>query len=271
MLLNNWLKLSLLVWLSLGWVASAGAQAVVAGNGYIDLTGFTNFTPSPAIGSRFLWVPAKSALRFGYFSAPLDLALIGYNSIAGGRDAKATGSDSIAFGESAQTDGYGAVAIGSSTWASGELGTALGALSWAVERSVTIGYGAFTYSPGAVAIGSGYAGASGSASINGSADGEGSTAIGAGSWAGATNSFAAGYTWARSYGGAAVGMLNLALTKDGAEPDPFAPGANDPVFEVGNGRVTWEGIEQKNALTVYRDGTVRLSKAAGGISMGQFN
>jgi hypothetical protein len=264
------------------------AQAVLTGSGYIDLTGSTTFTPSPSTGSRFLWLPQKSALRVGYFSTALNIQMIGQYSVAGGGDSIASAESSVAFGYSAQATGVGAIALGgdlstatlegASPQASGYGAIAIGraAISSGWD-SLAFGYGqadsdAFAYN------GIAFGGAS--FSIRGNAFGPNSAAFISGQSYG-HYSFAVG-PWAVVDGyisvamgrllfvkadhAAAFGIRNIGLRKDGADPQPYSPESGDPIFEVGNGT---EELPS-NALTVYRDGTVRLSKAAGGISMGQF-
>jgi len=85
---------------------------------------------------------------------------------------------------------------------------------------------------------------------------------------------ALGQTTAAANSGTAVGSNNFGLEKDGiTTPDPVNTSPNDPIFEVGNGDGVSNGPKHNgisNALTVYRDGTIRMYKACGGIAMGNF-
>ena len=75
---------------------------------------------------------------------------------------------------------------------------------------------------------------------------------------------------ASSYASLVVGQNNLLVgttVSPTATPSPSAWQAADPLFVVGNGADT---NNRSNALTVYKDGTVTMSKAQGDILMGQF-
>src|SRR5262249_50355813 len=112
--------------LSLGTVVFVFASALEAqtavnlsGTGYIDLAGSTALTPSSATGARFLWVPAKAALRFGIATSAINLASIGQTSFAAGNDAMASGADSIAIGSGAVACNSSSIALGYAAYSSG--------------------------------------------------------------------------------------------------------------------------------------------------------
>lgn len=221
----------------LAGIESAKAQAVLSGAGGIDLKGGSSFSPASQSGgaSRFLWLPDKAALVAGYFSSTPNTGDIGDYSIALGGSVSAPGSASVALGNNSLASGNYAFA--------GAEGYALG------DRSV-----AFT---------------------GGEAWGANSVAMGFGIAYG-DHSVALGWSVTSTWSGTALGNFNLNVKKDGiSTPDPVTPTLDDPIFEIGNG--DWSGDEESllpplsNALTVFRDGTIRIGKASGGISMGQFH
>lgn len=73
-------------------------------------------TPVSGSGTRFMWIPAKKALRAGsVVGTDWDDANIGLNSIGLGYDMRATGFSSIAIGTNALALADQAISIGSST------------------------------------------------------------------------------------------------------------------------------------------------------------
>lgn len=70
-----------------------------------------------------------------------------------------------------------------------------------------------------------------------------------------------------SYSCVSVGQFNKTVAKDDSSPSGSAWVGKDPLFLVGNGT---SSANKSNALAVYKDGTVTMSKAQGDILMGQF-
>ena len=277
---------------------SLQAQAVLSGAGGIDLKGGSAFVPSSQTGltSRFLWLPDKAALRFGRYNTTPNPANVGQDSIAGGFNASAQGQGSVAFGYGALASGdgslaiggdptdfgwgspvasdFGAIALGLGSAATKPHSVAIGSKSVAdMERSAAFGFRSEAHGEGSLALGP----ESLVFGMEANAIGFGchvysdsSTAIGSYATADGKHSTAIGYSvYAGSVGGVAIGHYNEGRKKDGIHwPDPNVASPDDPIFEIGTGDV--ELSLQKNALTIFRDGTVRLSKASGGISMGQF-
>jgi hypothetical protein len=241
------------------------------GAGYINLGGTTNWTPPSQLpfGNLFVWWPSQGALRFGGFSqgyrAPYNvtatsIADIGQFSIAGGQDAIAKGRGSIALGVDAYASGDQSVAIGSCG--------ANGTYSFAGGVAQADGWGS-------AALAAGWAVGNYSFAACGVAKGYSSAAFNASSSVGNCSAAFGDNSLSQAYGEMAVGCFNLGLRKDGSSPDPTTAADADPVFEVGTGSGTYDSDGDpvrvpKNAFTVYRDGTVRMSKACGGISMGSF-
>ena len=82
-------------------------------NGAVLFRGNTGSTSASGVGTRFMWVPDKSAIRAGIAGAS-------------GWDAASIGSASAAFGNATTASGTGSVAMGYGTEASGDQSTALG-------------------------------------------------------------------------------------------------------------------------------------------------
>lgn len=82
-------------------------------NGGILAYGGTGATPVSGVGTRLMWIPAKSAFRAGYVDgAEWDDGNIGDSSFASGANTTASGWASVAMG-------YGSVALGDSAFAMG--------------------------------------------------------------------------------------------------------------------------------------------------------
>ena len=81
------------------------------------------------IGSKFMWIAPKSAIRIGLFenNGSSDYNSIGHSSIAFGTDVRASGTTSAAIGYYNKATGISSIALGHSTTASGNYATALGA------------------------------------------------------------------------------------------------------------------------------------------------
>lgn len=188
--------------------------------------------------------------------------------LVGGGNATASGTDSIALGPEASATAGAAVALGGGA-ADGWGSMAFSGCALAEgDGSFAFGYMAEADGPSSFAFGD--AGVSigwYSFAVGGWASGNYSVALGEAAIATGSFSTAMGETTAKAVGGTSIGLWNLGKTKTGATPSATVASQDDPIFEVGAGA---DYSHPANALTVYRDGTVRLMKAQGGISMGQF-
>ncbi|MBU1120641.1 hypothetical protein KJ660_02070 [Candidatus Micrarchaeota archaeon] len=198
--------------------------------GTILSTGTTGSTPISGAGTRFMWIPAKSALRAGYVSgSQWDNTSIGNYSTAMGYNTTASGEKSVAMGDETVASGLHSVAIGAYTSATGESSTALGfstaasgrfstvmgdAASASADWSTAIGNHSIAQGQQSVAIGY-YAGATGTSSIG----------VGRYVEARANNSFALGR-------GPEVGP-NYSLLNDTADSLMVGFNSNIPTLFVG--------------------------------------
>lgn len=74
-----------------------------------------------------------------------------------------------------------------------------------------------------------------------------------------------------SYACVVLGKNNVTKAIDGSTPSTSGWLDKDPLFAVGNGSgTTGDPNQYRNALTVYKDGTITMSKVQGDISMGVF-
>ncbi len=99
------------------------------GSGSIYFPGTTGTTPTSGVGTRFMWIPSKAALRAGIITASgttWDDANIGAQSIAFGTNTKANGGQSTAFGTLTIASGSMSTAFGFGSSASGEASTSFG-------------------------------------------------------------------------------------------------------------------------------------------------
>ncbi|WP_158561163.1 tail fiber domain-containing protein [Emticicia sp. C21] len=81
------------------------------------------------LGSKFMWIPVKAALRSGMISSQnmqWDFNKIGHSSVAFGINTLASGVASIALGGGAEATGSYTVALGTQSKATGPFSTALG-------------------------------------------------------------------------------------------------------------------------------------------------
>jgi len=149
--------------------------------GAVLFTGSEGTTPVAGAGERFMWIPARKALRSGRVSADQwDDANIGNYSVAIGTDTIARGVASIALGHgNVEATGRASVAIGDNTAvnehaiASGYASTAIGRRTDATGNySTALGMGAEAAGQSSTALGHGAR-----------ATGYTSTAIGASAWA----------------------------------------------------------------------------------------
>lgn len=98
-------------------------------SGTFLITGDTGTAPTLGTGAKFLWVPAKSALRAGYTTSASGYwnhANIGQYSFTYGNQSNATGIAGFAGGNSAFANGDNSVALGTSINANADNATAIG-------------------------------------------------------------------------------------------------------------------------------------------------
>jgi hypothetical protein len=105
--------------------------------------------PISGPGTRFMWYPAKRALRAGYADNEWDDANIGDASMALGLRPKASGFGSIALGINTISSNIGSVAFGAEAAAIGQYSTAIG------MKTVANGFGAVAIGSGSTAVGTG--------------------------------------------------------------------------------------------------------------------
>lgn len=241
----------------------------------------------PVTTPFFYWLPARHAFRFGYFKSAYEVTqnTIGYNSFAGLDEAVASGAGSLALGGVASA--ANSISLRGNVTSSGNNGFATTGGNVIGSNGVAIGTGGITgwgyNGDGSIipyleelTFGSYASGKRSFAAAGGAATGYNSFAVGPTSAVGYHSASFGLYTTAPAQGSFAVGVGNLGTKKDGSTPAAGSQDGHDPIFEVGNGSINhdpdrgWELIAPHNALTVYRDGTVHISKASGGISMGVF-
>lgn len=212
------------------------------GAGYFQLKGDTSWSPAATqldAGPGFLWWPAKTILRVGYFSGD-------------SRNVSLFGESSIALGSPATAPGVWGVAIGSSSYAGG-------------GGSVAIGYGAYTTTQAgnAVALGMGVARGVTSIAINGDTAYENNVAIGMVDAAGKSATAIGVYCGAYAAGETVLGVCNQGTKRDGQIPSATTLLPSDPVFEVGiGGDGSYAPDSAANAMTLYRDGGAAIGANA---------
>lgn len=125
--------------------------------GTILSTGTTGSTPFSGAGTRFMWVPAKGAIRAGAVdSIQWNDSSIGTYSVAMGKDTKALGNISTAFGSDSTAAGAFSTAMGRYTTADGQASTAMGYYSTASGAySTAMGYYTTASADYSTVIGSG--------------------------------------------------------------------------------------------------------------------
>ena len=100
---------------------------LVVYSGSILAQGTQGITPTSGAGTRFMWIPAKGAIRAGSMSNDQwDDMYIGAHSIAMGRNSNASGITAIAFGNSSKAVGSSSIAMGYSSYASNPSSVAMG-------------------------------------------------------------------------------------------------------------------------------------------------
>ena len=133
-------------------IGAASPVAKLEVDGSVLSNGTTGGTPTSGAGTRFMWIPAKRALRAGYVDgSQWDDANIGFYSTAAGYLTAANGNYSTAMGASTAALGnwstamgkntvaynYGSTAMGDSTTANGPWSTAMGSYTNAYGSSST--------------------------------------------------------------------------------------------------------------------------------------
>jgi trimeric autotransporter adhesin len=241
-------------------------NGTATGGGNVLFTGsFKQSNPGPppatGAGTRMMWYPDKAAFRAGhiYPGVPTnwDQDNIGNFSVAMGDGTMAKGAGSVALGSGSRATETYSVALGGgralnfNTFSMGYTSTAVGYGSTAIGESVNA-EGEYSIAMGA------YATASGNVSIamgNGvRAAGISSVAIGNQLQAHGAFSTAMGRgNDANGYGSMVVGRFNDSILARETELDP---GANTPLFIVGNGT----GFNTRsNALVVRANGKVGIA------------
>ena len=244
---------------------TTGTGSYFLGNtGKLLLSSVLTSNGLPAANSSIMyWNPANHSLAAGQWSDWSVLHPPGSFAAVVGR-AVAPGTDSIASGFGAQAEGWCSGAIGNYVFSMGDSTFATGMLSYAIGNySVAMGNNCVTWGVESVALGS-HAWTSGYASFatgQGGAGGDYSLAGGTGR---ANGSYAVAFgksTLANAFGCLAIGQYNVGAGGGAAWV------STDPIFEIGIGS---DSANLKNAVTVYKDGTVLIPKRQGDISMGEF-
>ncbi|QSE97877.1 tail fiber protein [Fulvivirga lutea] len=124
-------------------------------NGSVLFDGGTGVTPVSGSGTRFMWVPAKRALRAGVaVSTEWDDANIGLNSVAFGSGNTASGLSSTASGQNNTSSGDQSTTFGQANTASGVRSLAGGVSSIASGNgSTALGEGVLAGTRGGFAVG----------------------------------------------------------------------------------------------------------------------
>lgn len=89
----------------------------------------------------------------------------------------------------------------------------------------------------------------------------------------ATGTYASGFgsaANATSYSSMVVGRNNVTTASDGTAANAGAWVDKDPLFTVGNGTGVSGTNQYRNAFTVFKDGTITMSKVQGDILMGVY-
>ncbi len=242
---------------SIGIGTTSPSAKFQVNNGSVLYEGTTGETPTSGAGTRFMWIPAKKALRAGYVSTTQwNDANIGDYSVAFGYGTTASGYSSTAFGCGTTASGYSSTAFGYGTTASGYYATAIGYGTTASgSNSVAIGYGTTASESRSVAIGYGTT-ASGNCSVamgnTTTASGNCSVAMGNTTTASGNNSVAMGYnTTAQAYSSLVLGRYNLIS----GTTDTWIN--TEPVFVIGNGT---SSTATSNAFTVNKNGNTGISR-----------
>jgi hypothetical protein len=196
---------------------SSGAQFLPGGS--VLFTGTTGTTPASGVGSRLMWIPAKSAFRAGFAEgSEWNDANIGQYSSATGYSTTASGNFSTALGVSTTASGAASIAMGFSTVASGAYSTAFGAGGHA-SGDFSTAMGNTTTASGAASTAMG---------LGTSATAFATTAMGQGTTASGINATAMGYSTTAS-GDYSTAMGLLANTN--GQSGSFVYGDNSVGFD----------------------------------------
>jgi hypothetical protein len=219
--------------------------------------GSSGAIPATGSGARFMWYPAKRALRAGWSSgADWDDAAIGNSSMAFGNTVTASGDWSVAMGSSTTASGPSSFAVGGDSVASGAVSTALGyhCTASGTYYSTAMGYWSTSSGYCSTAIGD-FAAASGTDATafgySTNASGTNSTAMGYTSTASGAYSTAMGsYTTAAAFGSLVAGRYNV-VTGNATNWV-----STDPLFVVGNGSGAGS---PSNAFTLLKNGNLTIA------------
>ncbi|MFC2114233.1 tail fiber domain-containing protein [Bacteroidota bacterium] len=218
-------------------------------NGSFVLTGNSQTVDITGAGTRFMWLPAKKAIRAGSVTGPnWDIANVGNNSIAMGLNNKATNQASVALGDNTISSGAAAFAIGSSTEASGDYSFASGG------GTNTEASGDYSFAHGNSITASGTSSAAMGATAV--ASGNNSFAFGSNATASGNNSYAFGsYVTASSANSYAFGENLVADKANLFAIGYYAATASNQLLVVGNGTSGTSG----NALELFKNGNMTIS------------
>jgi hypothetical protein len=126
-------------------------------NGAVLFSGGTGGVPTSGAGTRFMWIPSKSALRAGYVDGTQwNNINVGKYSVAMGYNTKASELASTAMGYGTLASGWGSTAMGCTTKAGGYYSIAGGYYSNASAMCSTA-FGYNTLANGSISTALGYA------------------------------------------------------------------------------------------------------------------
>jgi hypothetical protein len=246
---------------SLRIIGPTGNQAApalhVTGDGAILIEGTfgVGHLPHVTAGPRWFWHPKKAALRIGRMGEIANDADIAPDSIAMGFGSAASGENALGL-SGGNADGKNAIALGE--------GSIAGPYSAALSQGRARGYFSTAMSSGVVGENT----VSNTAMSEGEAYGEGSTAISGGLTFGRYSTAVGMGAWTSVAYCVALGTNCAAV--DGDSENWVE---TDPVLIVGNGSAGAQNSEIpafNNALVVYKNGDVTISKPQGDVLMGQF-
>jgi hypothetical protein len=110
------------------------------------------------MGTRFMWIPCKSALRVGtlesIFGNNWNAEYIGDNSIALGPNTMATGQNGVAIGNGSQANGWSTAAVGSNVRMTGNFSAGLGTgVECQTVECTVVGHNIISTAAGTLALG----------------------------------------------------------------------------------------------------------------------
>ncbi len=221
-----------------------GVSSTLSMAGVIYSSGTTGATPASGAGTRFMWIPAKGAIRAGAVTGTeWDDANIGTNSIAMGYNSKASSANAVAIGSTNVVSGTQVAAVGyNNTISGGDYSYAFGAtnaIGASVDYSAGVGYSNTLSGDYSYVLGS-----------NNTVTG--ATALGYGHTAAGSRSVAIGfYNYTNGYTSTAIGRynINVASQTSGSIVD------TDVMFSVGNGTAAGD---RSDALRLDGNGVLSL-------------